>query len=257
MRMSSTIPPLLLTLTLFVSSGPASAQCAGFAAGENGGQPKIYSTTGNPKVDKTLNDALGKMWAASGQKPKFYLFDDGGDRHAAFADTSYSSGRWKGAVCVGKTTVAALEKNYQNWDIVLLAVIAHELAHIAQHNTAHPGEKSLYSALIRGAGDREILAELHADFMAGYYIGWLKTEVPRISTAGVDLFMCEIGQHDSKRVDYHGSKRQRQNAYTTGYQLGTQRAKKFPGAMDDGVEFVVKQFTNEPNAAASGDCITS
>lgn len=89
-------------------------------------------------------------------------------------------------------------------------VIAHELAHAKQYHVG--GLSSL----------ENFQKELHADYLAGYYIGYLqKIELANQNDAEIyfDMFYS-LGDKDFFSSDHHGTPAQRKNATVEGWKVG-------------------------------------
>jgi hypothetical protein len=202
---------------------------------------KLYKSTGNPNEDQLLNKALNRMWKASNQSPAFAMYDDAGSPNALASDESYQGRR--GLILFGKAKYEKLKKDYVNWDIAVLAIIAHEIAHIAQFNEMIYGQTSFHSALKSDADGKVVFTELHANYLAGYYLGTLSLEVKGIRDAGTSMLFEAIASINPDAVDFHGTDRQRRAAFLAGNALGKQGALKFQGALKRGMDYITQDLT--------------
>ena len=90
----------------------------------------------------------------------------------------------------------------------IIGVLAHEFAHIAQFNFG------IHSGWTRNM-------ELHADALAGWYVGAKHRWGVDMEPSGFFLQMYSIGDYGFWSSDHHGTPRERLAASIMGYELGT------------------------------------
>jgi predicted metalloprotease len=106
----------------------------------------------------------------------------------------------------------------------VLATVAHEFGHVMQYDSGKYDE-------IAGNLPTGQRIELHADFMAGYYIGVLKKQNPTASFWKAGDKFRQIGTYDDKNPYFHGTPEQRvassQQGFTFGYYDGRSASEAF------------------------------
>jgi hypothetical protein len=187
---------------------------------------------GDPAQDRALGRALVRVSQLFGERPSFGFIDDGKQPNAYATDETRVAGTW-GAVLFGRRLFSDLMRRFDDGGIAVLAVVAHEFAHIAQYH------RKTYDTLI-GAPRRSKRAELHADFLSGFYLGVRKSQAPslQLRTAGVHLF--QIGDFEFNDHDHHGTPDERVEAAERGFSL-SRRSESFPDAFVAGRDWVLRQ----------------
>jgi hypothetical protein len=175
-------------------------------------------TTGNPELDQMLDLALKRLADTFQVYPGFGFYDDD-DGPNAYAidntlipDFSREHPNSRGTVAFGK----AYFKKWMDYDpsgISVIATLAHEFAHIMQFTSG-------MAAQIRGGLPNDKRNELHADFMAGYYIGRLKKDHPSASFWKAGDKFRQIGNYENKNPRFHGTPEERVNASQQGFRIG-------------------------------------
>lgn len=202
---------------------------------------ELIFTTGNEHQNRMLGRALVRISRLFGERPGFGFMDDANHPNAFASDDSRVPGTW-GTIRFGRTLYDTLMQRYDDDGIAILAVIAHEFGHIAQFR------RGVTDAL--NGGQRTVRrAELHADLLAGYYLGTRKMADGRIRlrTAGIELF--NIGDLDFNSRDHHGTPEQRVEAAEYGYQLA-QEHRSFDEAFRLGMDWVLTRFRDEAGAGS-------
>jgi hypothetical protein len=167
----------------------------------------IFSVSGSPELDRALIAELRQIIGLFRINPGFqYVYDP---RPNAFASaTSIVSGTW-GTVFIGVNLVES--EVTRKWGGVAVAgICAHECGHIFQMQNS-------YEPLLDGP--TPVLFELHADCMAGIYMG--KTRVhakERVSAFAASLFAR--GDYNFNSPYHHGAPEERVAAMEIGYELG-------------------------------------
>jgi hypothetical protein len=143
--------------------------------------------------------------------PHTWFYDDGTQPNA-FATWFLRSGfKGDGTVCLGigfiKQATRRNELNRQ-WKTRLTGIIAHEWAHIAQFNRGHrtPGKAT----------------ELHADFLAGWFLGRTSLARPGATDQQRTDSMYRfgvMGDFEYSNPHHHGTPGERAGAITSGFDL--------------------------------------
>jgi hypothetical protein len=139
----------------------------------------------------------------------------------------------QGTVWIGIALVRSLadqKNNSTNGGIAVAGVLAHECAHIYQLADA-----DLLKELKRGQ-TTGVFAELHADFLAGYYLGRKRNVTPE-SLATMQQVFAYLATYDRKDPKYHGTPGLRGAAMDTGY-FAAQDGKSFREAAELGARYV-------------------
>ena len=205
---------------------------AGNSAGMSVVVAELGNTTGDPRKDEFLGRALVRLSSLFGERPGFGFVDDGNKKNA-FADPESRTTGTNGTVLYGKNLFRDLMTRFDDNGIAVLLVAAHEFGHILQFN------RGLFDAL--NEHQRTVKrSELHADLLAGYFLGTRKKENPdlKIRTAGVALF--EIGDYEFNSRDHHGTPEERIEAAEYGYKFAMDDT-DFDTAVNSGMKWVMNR----------------
>lgn len=168
------------------------------------------SSSGDDKFDAALIDELKVIVQVFPDiNPGFQFVD----ARNAFTTTERTYPGTEGTVWIGKSFVLRLKDQSFDGGIAVAGVLAHECTHVYQ--LAHA---SLLQELLKGQTNG-VLAELHADFMSGYYLA-LKRNVMPESLATVQRVFIYPGAYNRADPLYHGSPGLRGAALDTGYFVG-------------------------------------
>jgi hypothetical protein len=154
------------------------------------------STTGNSALDNLLITESIKMEVLFGVKIDLYAYDD------SYSSNALAHGH---TIMMGKTLMLEELLKYGTHRSIV-AIMAHEFAHIVQHE---------YNLNYKGDWVGKY-PELHADFLAGWYIG--KTNIisdRELQNLGVSFW--DKGDEHYYSPDSHGSKYERCAAFFAGY----------------------------------------
>ena len=193
----------------------------------------MIMTTGDEDLDRALGRALIKLTRIFSVYPGIGFIDEGRHRNRnAFAtNRTLVTNTW-GTVLFGQKLFAYLmEQDRQGWAV--LAVMAHEMGHIAQFRSG------IYSTLMQGQSTVKRL-ELHADLLAGYFLGVRKREQPSISIfrAGTELY--KIGDFDFNNPTHHGTPDERLDAAEAGFKMALS-GRHFQEVFSRGAELILTQ----------------
>jgi hypothetical protein len=144
------------------------------------------------------------------------FYDDTGAKNAlATLEIVGGHGMPHGTVLFGKNLFYDLLVKFKNklaGEVALMAIAAHEWAHILQFqkNAGHFTWK---------------YPELHADFMSGWYMAhrW-QQQFGMIDLRPALSQMWDMGDEQFRSPQHHGTKPERFNAFFQGAQLGSQNA---------------------------------
>ncbi|MEZ5842670.1 MAG: hypothetical protein R3D27_02910 [Hyphomicrobiaceae bacterium] len=160
-----------------------------------------FASTGEPTLDRQLIGEMQVQAGFFGVRPAFRLYEKGS--HNAMATPRVWSGApsTDGTVLYHVAMMRAQLRSHSWGGAVVAAVTAHEFAHIYQFR------RGLIQAWRRG-GRRTKYSELHADYLAGYYMGSKRT----IDASGIREFadyFFGIGDYKFNDPQHHGTREER------------------------------------------------
>ncbi len=171
----------------------------------------ITETTGNARLDQAMGIMLADLATRFGVRPGFGLYDDAEDANAVALQESLLP-KSRGTVLFGRTLLMRGLQEDVDGDMFVMAICAHEFAHIAQSDTGY------MERLVKGQATVRNL-ELHADFLSGYYIGGRgKTYTPQQLVA-LGRAWTHMGDTEFTNPDHHGTQEERLAAIEAGYDL--------------------------------------
>jgi hypothetical protein len=191
----------------------------GFGDGHNQYRNTMTSKSDDPSFDRALIAELKRILQVIPVDPGFQYVD--ADNAFALSDSIIAN--TKGTILIGQKFVKDLVKQ-KDGGVAVAGVLAHECAHIFQFFTSY------YDRL---NGRTKVLLELHADFLAGYYMA------KRIGFApdNPGIFAQALIQKSTYRSSGHGTPGQRNAAMDKGYMLSLS-GKTFEEAAREGEEYV-------------------
>lgn len=193
----------------------------------------FYDTTGDKAFDRQLGRAIIKLAGFFEEQPAFGIVD-GREHDNAFAMPRTGGASQLGTVGVGRTLLNRLKEEDET-GMAILALIAHEFGHVSQFRRD--------AIKVLNAGETTVRkSELHADYLTGCYLGWLKRNEPRLRVISAGRFMESIGDHAVNSKDHHGTPAERLTATEAGFELAYQEARSFESYFDAGQSFVLKTF---------------
>ncbi len=220
--------PLRLTFLLLAlistSSLPAAANCLldGCVRGGSFELASVSRTTGDSELDARIWTEASGLIRAFEIQPSMLLYDDL-EAPNAFASVQSTAAGHFGTVYFGRRLISGLLSTEAMGEAALVVVMAHEWSHILQLANGFPDQ----------APSR--VRELHADLLAGWYLGRRNLAPPgNVSSLAVPIYQHN-GYHDLSVLS-HGSVDSRTMALLFGYQ----RAEMPLGAVYQmGLEFVL------------------
>lgn len=171
------------------------------------GHSPLYETTGSSVLDKVfVTETALSLDAFVLPKVDLYFYDDSSSPNA-YAHNGPSVGQ----VVFGLQLIERFRSQFpNNFHAACAAVVAHEMAHIKQFQLGHLEDLEEYQL------------ELHADYLAGYYIGYqyaIELANERDADTFFDVFFS-LGDDDFFSEDHHGSPSQRKRASIAGWNKG-------------------------------------
>lgn len=174
-------------------------QCAINLTFPNHGVPG--NSTRNPELDRAINEEVANLNRVFGVKPNVLLLNDQGQPNA-YASSQQTREDHTGTVYIGLTLIAEQIEDEEKGEIGLAGIIAHEFGHITQ--------------IRRRTQLRGKFMELHADFLAGWFLG-KKNRVKPIKIEGFAKSLFEKGDFNFWHPLHHGTPNERVNAMMIGY----------------------------------------
>ena len=194
---------------------------------------ELVMASGNPKFDKALGRQLVRLSRTFGVRPGFAFVDDSPHPNAAASRETRLLGT-RGTVLFGLMLLKALMDGGQGADVAVLGICAHEFAHIHQFETGYDRELSVGTSTVK-------LIELHADFLAGYFVGQLKLERPMITLKFFGRKLYGMGTYNTSHPDFHGTPAERLSAAEAGAALASSKS-PFADISQVGVRHVLDKF---------------
>jgi hypothetical protein len=122
-----------------------------------------YDGSGDARFDRLLGLLLADLSLRDGVRPGFGFYDHGGSPNAyALSETKLPG--TSGTVLFGRAMLKKALVDTANGDMFVMGICAHEFGHIVQYSS---GVRTRLTANQQTGK----LLELHADFLAGHYIG--------------------------------------------------------------------------------------
>jgi hypothetical protein len=197
---------------------------------------KHIRTTGDLALDRALDAAIKRLSDLFRQVPAFgfYREEDHPDISAmnAFATQEGTDipGTW-GTVGFGVTLFQREMSQFDKSGSTIVAIIAHEFGHIWAMKAGVFGE------FIKGQKTVK-RSELHADFLAGYFLGIRKRAAPDISLQSAGDLFNRIGDNRIDRYDHHGTPVERVAAAEEGFKVSYLQGRDADYAFAAGREYV-------------------
>lgn len=167
-----------------------------------------HSSSGDPQFDRAMIAELKKILAVFPISPGFKFIDD--PKPNAFATPDTVVPQTRGTVLLGLNLLRAECAQNEFGDVALAGICAHECGHIYQFDNG-------YQQLL--ASDTAQLTELHADYLAGYYLGRDRTHsMEQVLAFARSLF--SHGDYNFNSPRHHGTPTQRVLAMGQGYLAG-------------------------------------
>jgi len=167
-----------------------------------------FDRSGNDRFDRSLGAVLADLSVKFQVRPGFFYFNDANAPNAFAVNFSLYPAT-QGTVGFGLTMLNNALRLGPEGDMIVMGICAHEFAHI------HQMYSSIQTTLSRVHPKYQ---ELHADFLAGYFVGLGRVYSPKeLITLG--RAWEQIGGSAS-----HGSSDERLSAIEEGYKLARERS---------------------------------
>jgi hypothetical protein len=188
------------------------------------------SKSADPNLDRALIKEIERLLAIIPVNPGFQYIEERSPN--AFAIRQSIVPGTKGTILLGLKLIEVLMKR-PNGGAAVAGVCAHECGHIFQYFSG-------YAENFASSDVGHVLSELHADLIAGYYMGKRRL----VTADNVRLFsavLVESGTYDFGDPKFHGSPGLRAASMERGYFMATTGI-KFEEAARQGEEYVRRIF---------------
>jgi hypothetical protein len=194
---------------------------------------KLITSSGDAQLDRSLGRALLRLAEAFEVYPGFGFIDDSDGENAYAAREDRIAGT-RGTVYFGLALFRRTMARFDDGGMAVLAICAHEFAHIYQFWSGYHQELTV-DGKVR-------LAELHADFLAGYFLARRKAELTQLNIQGAGALIESLGDTEFSSPDHHGTPVQRVRAIEAGYDYGKTGTHAIAAAAREGSGMVLSQF---------------
>jgi len=205
----------------------------------------VVASSGDRDYDRALAESLFYMSELFGVLPTFGFIKNARVPNAYATTAVFQAqnqesrlpSRPDGTVLVADTLLGWLaNKGIDDPVAASLAICAHEFAHIAQYRHSHKGLPVVHWLTNGQIGIKKL--ELHADYLAGYYVGMARHRNPQTPAATVAYATYVIGDFNVDSEQHHGTPDERGQAVASGYQQGFIHRAEFHQALLAGMRYV-------------------
>jgi hypothetical protein len=184
-----------------------SGGCAlnGAGAGAFEADNALLAASGVDFIDALMPIEIAILNSAFFVSPDFAFFDDSSGPNAFATPANIVASSPHGSVIFGVNLLQS-ELGKVWWGAAIAGIAAHEWAHISQF---HSG--------VSGATWKK---ELHADHMAGWYLGAKQLAGTHVVISGLGESVFSKGDFAFNHPSHHGTPAQRVNAMMSGYSHG-------------------------------------
>jgi hypothetical protein len=196
-------------------------------------EERTLETSGDADLDRALGRALVHISQAFDVYPGFSFYDDYDAPNAIAAPFTLLEDT-TGTVLFG-INLLRTQLDAPDGDIAVLGICAHEFGHIVQFF-------SPYYRQLRKAHATVKLVELHADFLAGYFVARRRERFPDLRLQGLGAAWEAMGDVEYNDPKHHGTSEERLAAIEEGYFWGRDEGGEVRGAAEAGARFVKERF---------------
>lgn len=192
-------------------------------------------STGDPNLDSLIEGVRVSMSDFFGVRPGFGIYDDSDDPNAKALKETLIEGT-TGTVCLGATLMRRQMTGTNDGGVSVVAVVAHEFAHIFQY------QNGMDDRLAPGEAPVKLL-ELNADFFTGLYLAQFQRAVPEARLYNTGRVFAGLGDTRFGSFDHHGTADERVSAIQFGHRFGVRHPEIRPGNMiEESILFVSTRF---------------
>jgi hypothetical protein len=189
----------------------------------------LIASSGDATTDRYLGMALLRMATVFKVSPGF-AFIDGPKADNAFATPTTLAQGGPGTVLMGRDTFVKEMRNDES-GMTVVAICAHEYGHIHQFMNGYHDDLAELDKTVR-------TIELHADFLAGFFLATRKQDYPDLSMFKVGESFFNLGDTDFNGRNHHGTSEERIAAVTAGFDLGKSGTRDIEQVAKAGIAYV-------------------
>ena len=205
----------LLTATLLCSrhvcADPRPKACS-LRGGLQANGIELLRTSGDSDLDRSISLELTHVADSFKVLPGFGFYDDS-DGQNAFALDEDLIPNTRGTVIFGKQLLSDELASHEWGGLAVAGIMAHEFGHIFQY-------QSDFYRLLTKSQSTDRLLELHADYLAGYYLGLKRLRSGEIDIKGFLDSLYLKGDTDFNSSTHHGTPIERAQVMLAGYKMG-------------------------------------
>jgi hypothetical protein len=191
-------------------------------------------TTGSPEMDRALDRAIKRLADTFGVFPGFGFFNDEPYKNAYALDyTLPELPHTKGTVVYGDLMFSYL-MGVDPTGTAVMWVMAHEFAHIWLYSTGDLGKLGP-----EGEPRSTKRMELHADYLAGFYVGQRQRANRSISLYKTGSEIWKIGDKNYDDPAHHGTAPERLAAAESGFKISFLQGRDASYAYSAGLDYVL------------------
>lgn len=186
--------------------------------------------SGIPQFDRALNSEPPVLRQQFEVDPGFVFFNDGAAVNAYATPYNLLRRDGDGTVMFGRNLLRSeiakanrLMRGPNTWATAVIGIFAHEWGHIRQFSDVGQLHKPLM--------------ELHADYLAGWYLGTKSSYGSSLDIAGIARSLFEKGDSNFNSPPDHGLPRQRVRSMEVGFVQGRKRV-PVADAFQAGLDFL-------------------
>jgi hypothetical protein len=168
----------------------------------------IVASSGDATTDRFLGMALLRLSTLFKVTPGFAFINN---LDNAFATTANLTKDGPGTVLMGRVYFDNAMRDDET-GMTVVSICAHEFGHIHQFMNGYHEELAALDKTARPM-------ELHADFLAGYFLAMRKRDYPNVSLFKVGDALSKKGDTDFNNGNHHGTSEERVAAVTAGFDL--------------------------------------
>lgn len=167
------------------------------------GSEELRSTSGDPNLDMVIQREVDLIALGFLVQPRLYLFDDSASPNAVATSHAQDPRYPDGTVLFGLTMFQqTMDESDTGAGFAIPGIMAHEFAHILQY---------------KNGGDLPTkLAELQADYLAGWYMGNRQNFIQTRAEEAFEKFF-NLGDFAFNSPDHHGTPEERLAAVKEGF----------------------------------------
>lgn len=173
------------------------------------GNSALLHSSGNTRFDSAFGMMLAQMARILEVRPGFAFYDDGALPNALALRQSYLSDT-QGTVLLGRGVLHTHLTRNEYGDMPIMAICAHEFAHIVQYN--HNSQARLNHGQVTVKR-----TELHADFLAGYFLGRSSASIKPKQLLEIGQSWEGLGDNNFTDTYHHGTREERLGMIEAGF----------------------------------------